>query len=194
MPVKIMYYDLETTGLDERKHGIHQFSWLLEIDGEIAEEHDYKVRPNPKALLDETALAIGHVTAELVQAYEPMEKVYRRFVATVQKYVDKYDTKDKIYLCGYNSADFDNRFLRAWFKQNGDNYFGSLFYGEDLDVRILAAQYLLNRRVKMPAFKLINVAKELGIEVFEEKLHDAVYDLYLTREIYKIVTGREYEI
>ena len=194
MQIKILYYDLETTGLDERKHGIHQFSWMLEIDGTIVNQQDYKVRPHPKALLDETALAIGHTTAEMVQSYEEMAKVHKRFVATMQKHVDKYDKKDKIYLCGYNSAGFDNRFLRAWFKQNGDSYFGSLFYGEELDVRTLAAQYLLNRRLGMPDFKLMSVASELGIEVDQSKLHDALYDIYLTREVYKIVTGRESEI
>ena len=45
----------------------------------------------------------------------------------------------------------------------------------------------------MPSFKLKRVAKELGILVEEEKLHDAVYNVYLTREIYRIVTGLELE-
>lgn len=192
--LKILYYDLETTGLDERIHGIHQISGMLEIDGEIVERFDYRVRPNPKAKLDPTALSIGHTSAEQVMSYEPMEKVYRHFTATLQRYVDKYDTEDKIYKCGYNSAGFDDRFFRAWFKQNGDNFFGSYFYGEELDVRTLAAQYLINRRRRMPDFKLMSVARELGVEVDESMLHDALYDVSLTRECYRIITGLESEI
>lgn len=118
-PIKILYYGLETTGTDERKHGIHQMSGMLEIDGKVVETFDYRVQPNPKATLEPEALAVGRVTAEEVMAYEPMDKVYRRFTSMLQKYVDKFNTKDKIYLCGFNSADFDNRFLRAWFRQNG---------------------------------------------------------------------------
>lgn len=34
----------------------------------------------------------------------------------------------------------------------------------------------------------MTVAKELGIVIEEEKLHDAQYDNYLTYEIYKVVT------
>lgn len=192
--IKILFYDLETTGTDERKHGIHQMSGKLEIDGTIVETFDYRLQPNPKAILEPEALKVGRVTAEEVMAYEPMDVVYRRFTAMLGKYVDKYDKKDKIYLCGFNSADFDNRFLRAWFRQNGDSYFGSLFYGEDLDVRILAAQYLLKRRGKMDNFKLMSVARELGIEVEEEKLHDALYDIELTRACYRIVTGLDFEL
>lgn len=123
-----------------------------------------------------------------------MDVIYRRFTSMLAKYVDKYNPKDKIYLCGFNSADFDNRFLRAWFKQNGDNYFGSLFYGEDLDVRIMAAQYLLKRRANMPNFKLMSVAGELGIDVDESRLHDALYDIELTRACYRIVTGLDFEL
>lgn len=192
--IKILYYDLETTSTDERKHGIHQFSGMLEIDGQVVESFDYRVAPNPKAIIEQEALKVGKVTSEQIQAYEPMDVIYRRFTGMLQKYVDKYDTKDKMYLCGFNSADFDNRFLRAWFRQNGDNYFGSFFYGEDLDVRIMAAQYLLKRRHRMENFKLMSVARELGIEVQDEKLHDALYDIELTRACYRIVTGIDYEI
>lgn len=194
MTTKIFYYDLETTGLDERKHGVHQISGMLEIDGVIAERFDYRVQPHPKAQLDEVALAIGHVTAEIVKAYTPMGNVHAHLVAALAKYVDKYDTKDKIYPCGFNSAGFDNRFLRAWFKQNGDPFFGSWFYGEELDVRVLAAQYLMKRRHGMPDFKLMSVARELSIEVDESKLHDALYDVELTRDIYRIIAGLDSEI
>lgn len=194
MSIKILYYDLETTGLDERIHGVHQISGMLEIDGEIVERFDYRVQPNPKAKLDPTALSIGHTSAEQAMAYEPMGKVHKHFTATLQKYVDKYDTKDKIYKCGYNSAGFDDRFFRAWFKQNGDSFYGSYFFGEELDVRTLAAQYLIRRRHRMPDFKLMSVARELGIEVDESLLHDALYDVSLTRECYRIITGLESEI
>jgi len=194
MAIKILYYDCETTGTDERKHGIHQLSVYMEIDGKVVETIDYKVAPHPKAACVPEALAVGQgVTEEQIRAYEPMEVVYRRFVAMLAKYVDRYDKKDKIYLCGFNSADFDNRFLRAWFKHNGDSYFGAYFYGEDLDVRILAAQYLLKRRGRMENFKLMSVARELGITVDESRLHDALYDIELTRACYRIVTGLDEE-
>ena len=40
----------------------------------------------------------------------------------------------------------------------------------------------------MENFKLSTVAKTLGIEVKDDSLHNAMYDIELTHEIFKIVT------
>lgn len=40
----------------------------------------------------------------------------------------------------------------------------------------------------MENFKLMTVAKAVGIEVDESRLHDAEYDIDLTYQIFKIVT------
>jgi len=53
---------------------------------------------------------------------------------------------------------------------------------------VLAAEHLKERRGLMADFKLKTVAQFLGIEIDESKLHDAVYDIKLTREIYKLIT------
>ena len=55
---------------------------------------------------------------------------------------------------------------------------------------VLASEYLLEKRVAMPNFKLMSVARAVGIEIDESRLHDAQYDIELTRTIYKIVTNR----
>ena len=103
----------------------------------------------------------------------------------LSKYVDKYDRSDKFFLAGYNNASFDNYFLKAFFVQNGDNYFYSWFWVNSIDVMVLATQHLLGERHKMPDFKQETVARFLGIDLDKEKLHNAMYDIYLTKEIYK---------
>ena len=114
-----------------------------------------------------------------------MEEVYKQFTQMLSKYVDKYDRNDKFFLDGYNNASFDNYFLKAFFVQNGDNYFYSWFWVNSIDVMVLATQHLLEERHKMPDFKQETVARALGIELESDKLHNASYDIYLTREIYK---------
>lgn len=189
-----MFYDVETTGVDERQNGIHQIAGCIEIEGVVVESFNYNVAPNPKAKITPEALAVGGVTEEQLKAYEPMEVVFRRFKATLRKYCDPYDKKDKMYLVGYNNAHFDDDFLRGWFTQNGDAYFGSWFYAGALDVMVLASQYLIERRSKMKDFKLKSVAVEVGLVVDETRLHDANYDIELTRGVYRIVTGLDYEL
>ena len=189
-----VFFDLETTGTDHRKHGIHQIAGLIEIDDEVVEHFNFKVAPNPKAQIDQEALTVCAVTEEQIKAYPEMKTVYNAFIKMLGKYIDKYDQKDKAWLIGYNNRKFDDIFLRAWFEQNGDSFFGSWFWTDSLDVLVLSSQYLLNRRKNMPSFKLRRVAKEVGLEVDESKLHDASYDIELTREIYRIVTGLEIEL
>lgn len=186
--MKLFFFDLETTGLNPGKNGIHQISGLIDIDGVTKEEFNFKVRPNPKAVIDEEALKIGNVTAEQIFAYPEMRVVYNDINEMLAVHCDKFNKKDKFFLAGYNNASFDNQFLRGFFLQNNDKYFGSWFWSNSIDVMVLASQFLINRRAELEDFKLKTVAKYLGIEIDEARLHDAKYDIYLTKEIYKIVT------
>ena len=187
--MKLLFFDLETTGVNPGKNGIHQISGMIEIDGIEQERFDFKVQPNPKAIIEQEALDVAGVTIEEVQAYPPMGEVYSRFVSMLSKYVNKYDKTDKFFLVGYNNAAFDNQFLRGFFLQNGDSYFGSWFWANSIDVMVLASHHLASRRHEMVNFKLGTVAKFMGVDVDGESLHDAYYDIYLTREVYKLIAN-----
>ena len=189
--MKLVFFDLETTGTNPGKHGIHQISRQIVIDGVIKETFDFHVQPNPKALIEDEALKVGNVTREQILAYPPMQQVYQEFVSMLGKYVDKFNKKDKFFLVGYNNAAFDNQFLRGFFLQNGDVYFGSWFWANSIDVMVLASAYLATRRPDMENFKLSTVARTLGVDVQSESLHDAMYDIELTKAVFDIITKIE---
>ena len=185
--MKQLFFDLETTGLDHEKHGVHQLSGMIVINGEIKETFNFKVQPRAGALVSQEALAIANVTVDILRTYKPLQDTYNEFVAILSKYVDKFNKNDKFFLVGYNNASFDNQFLRSWFTANGDKYFGSWFWSNSFDVMVLATPYLAAKRASMENFKLLTVAKACGVQVDESKLHDADYDIYLTHEVYKKV-------
>lgn len=187
--MKQFFYDLETTGLNPGRNGIHQISGEIVIDGKVMETFDFHVRPNPKASIENKALQVSGVTREQILAYPPMENVYKQLTALLSKYVDKFDRDDKFFLVGYNNSSFDNNFLRGFFLQNGDNYFGSWFWSNSIDVMVLASQYLMEQRAQMVNFKLSTVADFLKINVENDDLHSADYDIALTKAIYDKVTG-----
>lgn len=54
---------------------------------------------------------------------------------------------------------------------------------------VLAAQKLMSRRNEMIDFKLGTVAQTLGIKIDPTRLHDAMYDIELTAQVYEICTG-----
>lgn len=186
--MKLLFFDLETTGIKFWKNGIHQISGEIVIDGESKESFNFKVCPHPRCEIDEEALQVCHVSREQISAYPPMKDVYDDFVRMLSKYVDKYNKKDKFFLVGYNNASFDNSFLKAFFVQNGDNYFYSWFWVNSIDVMVLATQHLLNKRHTMIDFKQETVARALDIRIDPEKLHDASYDIQLTKQIYQRLT------
>lgn len=187
---KLFFYDLETTGTNPGRHGIHQISGEIVIDGKTVETFDFKVQPNPKAQIEDAALAVGGVTREQIMAYPPMGQVYTQLVAMLSKYVDKFDKTDKFHLVGYNNRGFDDNFFRGFFLQNGDNYFGSWFWADSIDVLVLASTFLADRRADLPNFKLATVADFLGIDTTAGKLHDASFDIYVTKAVFDFIMSK----
>lgn len=168
---------------------------IVDIDGQEAERFDIRLAPNPAATIEQEALDVAGVTLEQVQSYQPMEDGYRQLVGILSKYVNKFDKRDKMYLVGYNNAGFDNSFLRALFQQCGDKYFGSWFYPNCMDVYVMVTPFLMGVRNDMENFKLMTVARTMGIEIDENKLHDATYDIELTRDIfYKIINKMDVKL
>jgi DNA polymerase III subunit epsilon len=184
--MKLFCYDIESTGLNPGKHSIHQIAGIILIDGKEKERFEINMKPNPKAVIDPAALAVSNKTEEDVMN-NPLsfQEGYQEVVRIASKYVSKFDKKDKFFTLGYNNASFDDNFLRGLFLQNGDNYYGSFFWADSLDVRTLAIRQLAPIRHEMENFKLMTVARQMGIEIDESKLHDAVYDCEITYEVYK---------
>lgn len=186
--MKKIYFDLETTGLDPEKSATHQLAMLVEIDGEVLHQIDWRIKPFEGAEISQKALAIGNVTEDSIQNYTEEKVIYKKLVNLMSKYVNRFDKRDKFHLVGYNNRFFDDRFLRAFFLRNGDSYYGSWFWADSLDVMVLASQFLMKHRHFMHNFKLGTVAQYLGIETEDELLHDGMYDVKLTKQIYEIVT------
>jgi len=189
-----IFYDVETTGTKSSKHSIHQLSGIVEVDGAISEEFNYKVRPHPKAEITKEAMVACGKTEKEILAYPEIGIVFAAFTNLLKKYVNPYEKTSKAWLIGFNNRSFDDLFLRMFFELNKNPYYNSWFWSDSIDVLCLASEYLMDRRTSMPSFKLKRVALELGLSVDENELHDALFDARLTRDIYRIVTGIEYEL
>lgn len=182
--MKQLFYDLETTGVKHWRHGIHQIAGIVVIDGEEKERFDIKMQPYEKAEIIDKALEVGGITREDLQSYPSMEAGKIQLSRILNKYVDRFDSKDKFHLVGYNNRAFDDKFLRAYFEYNNDRFFGSWFWADSLDVMVIASYALREERAKLVNFKLGTVAKYIGLDFDDEAAHDAFYDVSKTLEIY----------
>jgi DNA polymerase III subunit epsilon len=188
---KYVYIDVETTGLSPKKSGIIQLAGLIEVDGEIVSSFDYKMQPKPDAIIDPKAMEVNGILEEDIPSLMLMEEAYRKFIRELDFYVDRFDKADKVFFVGYNCQSFDCPFVRQWFSDNGNKFYGAYFWVNSIDIMCLASEFLKYVRPEMPNFKQSTVANFLGIDVDESNIHDAIYDINLTRDIYKKLTEEE---
>lgn len=181
--MKIWYLDTETVGLNPIKNGIIQISGIIEINGEVKEEFDFKCRTFPQDLINEEALKVNGYTKEQIDSFEEPVAVYRKLVTILNKYVNRYDKKDKFYLLG-QKIDFDNRFMEEWFKKCGDQYFYSYRHYGMVDLISLTTMMEVCGLYKGVNKKLETVAKEFGIDTSSLQLHNALNDIKVTREVF----------
>jgi DNA polymerase-3 subunit epsilon len=185
--MKHIYLDTETSGLDIKRHSIIQLSGLIEIDGEVVEEFDYKIKPFPGSFISKPSLDICGYSMEDLHTFTPPNIVYQEFSVLLAKYIDKYNREDKFHIIGYNSR-FDEEFLRDFFVKNRDEYYSSWFWWPSLDVAIMAAILLKDVRHKFQNFKLETLVKHFNIQ-YEGNAHNALADAKATRNLYKTLSG-----
>ncbi len=60
--MKLLFFDLETTGIKYWRNGIHQISGEIIIDGVTKESFNFNVCPHPQCEIEEEALRICNGT------------------------------------------------------------------------------------------------------------------------------------
>ncbi len=188
-----LWIDLETTGLDRGKHGVIQIAGTIEIEGRTHSTFNYQPRLIRGDKISREALDTHGVTVNQIRKYEPAKDVFRRFVFMLRESVDQMDKLDKFTMFGYN-ANFDYQFLLTWWEKNHSPYFGSYIWYPPIDVMTLAGLKLEKVRHELRNFKLKTVAAYLGAKIDHERLHDAEYDIELTRFVFHALNGDTYDL
>lgn len=183
--MKLMFIDVETTGTDPSRHAIIQLAGQIWVGGSLKKAFNWRMWPRGKEITEEAVRVTG-ISAKQMLSYPPSSHAIEAFIHILGEWVSAFDRHDKFFLVGFQ-ANFDASFIRQWFLDHGNNFFGSYFWHPPIDVAQLAMFHLLNRRPRMIDFRLESVAGELGIE-FEGTSHDAVYDVEVTRKIWEKIT------
>jgi len=186
--IKRCFIDTETTGLDPKLNAVIEIGGIIEIDGEVRESFEIGAQPFPNDMIMPEALKVNKLSYDDIMANPLPTQAYWDFHHLLEKYINKYDKKDKFLFYGWK-CQFDYDFLWQFFLKNDDKYFGSFFSWPTIDVASIVAEFLGERRKELTDFHLDTVAEYFGLKVDETKRHTALGDAELTRWIYYKIKG-----
>jgi DNA polymerase-3 subunit epsilon len=188
--MKILFYDLETTGLTSTDCGIVQLAAIMtELDEHnnltILDEINIEMCPRSGKRIESVALEVNGYTLSQIRSFKSDSDAFNEFIGFMRKHINRYNKFDKCILAGYNNINFDNAFLRQWFKDNNSNYFGSYFWSTSIDVLAEATRYFIHYRPALINLKLSTMARAVGLKIEQDSLHDALYDVRCTLQIFE---------
>jgi len=194
--MKLLYLDLETTGVDRQNCAIHEVAAIMEIDGKIVDKIHLKMAPFKGAVIEQGAIEHAKLDPELIQTYPDQREQFNKFITFLDKHCDRFDKIDKMFVTGYN-VNFDTDFIRMWFSRNTNSFYGSYFWSSNIDVMVLAAEFLRDIRSMMENFKLATVYgafETLGLltPIDKTKAHAAMFDIIITIKIYQLLRKENY--
>lgn len=186
---KVIFVDLETTGLNPKKNSIHQIGMVgMELlNGRPRKElfvQNILCQPVAGKEIESKALQVSNVLPEELKTRITARDAYIQVKNILKTYVNPFDKMDKFHWIGYN-AGFDYDFMRQWFVDHDDKFMGSFFWFPYVDVMSLVGFDMLKNggRQTMTNMKLETVCKAYKVE-FDGQAHDALADIRATKELF----------
>jgi DNA polymerase-3 subunit epsilon len=176
---KILYVDVETTGLKPDFHDIIELAYIIEVGGVVKDKNCLKIQPFSYENVDMEAIEVSGNTIEQIKTFTEPRLAYRKFVDALGKHCNKFDKNDKFTPAGFNCR-FDLDFLNQFFIKNGDKYFGSWQTWKGLDPLPILHFLNFSGKIDMPKYTLEESCKFFGIEI---KAHSAESDIDATRNL-----------
>lgn len=194
---KLFWFDTETTGRDFSIHEIIELSCIIEIDGEIKEKMTWYPKPdNDPSLWSKEALELNRTTEqELLNRTLTQKQFLTELIVLLKKYVDNKDKYDFFNPAGHNVI-FDVNFLKALFLKyfHNNEIYNSFFDYHNLDTAIIGIMaHYLNKNYNAPFYGLFSTAKNFGFEKDSNKEHTSIYDIELSRNLFRKAIGVEDE-
>ncbi len=190
---RLVFFDLETGGLDPLRHPIIQFAGIA-VDGQWRELEAIEIKIHfDVSTAEPDALEKNHYSRELwavsaisqPRALERVGDFFRRHAT-----MDKTSARGKAYavarLAGHNAERFDCPFLVAWFK--AANQFCPAACFEPLDTVSLARWASFVAPTQPKDHKLGSLCEWLGVP--HEDAHDALWDVRATVQVARVLTER----
>lgn len=181
--LKQLFIGTKTSGLDPDRNAIIEIGGIIRVEDEPSHQFTFYAQPFPDDTVEEAALKVNGYTYNDIAEFPLPKEAHAEFTQLLSKYVDKCDKRDKFFMYGWN-VDFDDRFMRAFFRKCGDKYYSSYILWPSVNIASLVTLFLREKYFDISGFHLHTVCAYFGIEVDEVRRHTALYDALLTMEVY----------
>lgn len=195
MEQKLIFCDLETGGLDPKRHPIIQIAAVAVNENlEAVEAFEAKIHfDEKKASAD--ALRKNHYHPGVWQNEgKPAQDVAKEFAAFLRRHatLPMLSAKGEFYrvaqLVAHNAA-FDGPFLFAWFEKQGVYLPAKRLVL--CTMQLAMWQFWLPGAESPQSFKLADLCEHFGVPFHAAKAHDALADVTATVELFRAMTKRE---
>jgi DNA polymerase III epsilon subunit family exonuclease len=160
----IVFYDLETTGINNQFDQIVEIGAIKVFNGKIIDTFHSFVKPTIS--ISKEITEINGIDDEKVKDSPSIEYVLQDFLFFVGNNV----------IGGYNIEGFDNKFI----KNVSQYYFGKSFWNRSIDVLTLAKH--LVKKGETLNHKLSTIAEYFGID--SSNAHTALFDSIMTFKVF----------
>jgi len=176
---RLVFIDLETTGLDSALHEIVEFAAIV-TDLKLKEvgRFVYKVLPQHIETAEPEALKANGYDAEV---WKKEGVQITRALQLINRLVPK---KQRGIVVGHNVKTFDLPFVRKAYAET--KLFDPLSH-YTIDTLDLAVAYCIASGIKLPNLKLTTLVNHFGLTNLS--VHHAMYDVSVTMEVFKEIVG-----
>lgn len=184
---KILWVDVETTGLSPTRHGIVSIAaYMAYAEYPHFSEHSFVRTMNPIGReVDDGALKVNGFTRDQIEGFRPWGLVADNFVAWLQDFGLGHGSR--AIFAGYR-ASFDRDMIASWLDECQLGLFSNYIEDELLDVHETVRSSRHHAMVTLPNRKLTTVCEALGVAM-DGEAHAAETDILATMAVHKILSG-----
>lgn len=172
--MKILFLDVETTGLKATTNDVIQIGAIVRIDTEIVDEINIKCQPVNWDSISSYALNVNKTTIADLKKFQTPKEAWKKF----NKFLTKH-FHGLTYIFGGQNTPFDWRFMQVWWDDHKDENapeWDTFFKKNQLDLQILSKMFRQHNLIDVPNVKLGTIIEALDVKV-EGHLHDALTDI-----------------
>lgn len=175
---KILFFDVESGGLDDSKHSLLRIGLVIWKNGIILDKLEIFIKSD-NYCYDEESMKINKIDLNWLTINGISEQ---QAIEEINSFVNKYFPNSKALLGGHNIY-FDIAFLKRLYRENSIS-FSSYFEHRTIDTCSIMKYLYFCDKLPKQVQSLTSACKYFNFEIDDNERHGALYDAEITSEVF----------